>query len=74
MAGLGAERAAGDDGGFAVADRVLVKRRLGEVPVNRAEILETEFVGAESGVAQTGFFHGKLLLTPPAEMEPESLP
>ena len=68
MAGLGAKRAAGDDGGFAVADRVLVKRRFGQIPVNRSEILETEFVGAESGVAQPGFFHGKFLLTPPAEM------
>ena len=35
MAGLGAERAAGDDRRLAVADRVLVERRVGQVPVDR---------------------------------------
>ena len=58
VAGLGAERAAGDDGRLAVADRVLVERRVGQVPVDRSEVLEAELVGAIGGVAQTGFFHG----------------
>jgi len=53
MAGLGAERATGDDRSLAVANRVLVERGFGQVPVNRAEILEAELVGAIGGVAQT---------------------
>ena len=58
MAGLGAERAARDDRRFAVADRVLIERRLDEVPVNLLEILQAELVGAKSCVTQTGLFHG----------------
>jgi hypothetical protein len=71
MAGLGAERAASDDLGFAVADGVLVERSFGQVPVNRAKVLEAKRIGAASGVAQTGFLHGQFLLTPPAEVLPE---
>ena len=61
-AGLGAERAALDDVTFLVGDRVLVERRLGQVPVDRSEILEAEFVGAMSAVTQTCFLHGNFLL------------
>jgi hypothetical protein len=57
MTGLGAERAARDDGGFPVPDCVLVKRRLGQIPMDRAEVFEAEFVGAEGGITQTEFFH-----------------
>jgi hypothetical protein len=37
---------------------VLIERRFGQIPVHRAEVFETEFVGAEGGVTQTSFFHG----------------
>ena len=56
-AGLGAKRAAVNDGAFAVGDRVLVKRRLRQVPVNGREIFETEFVGAMGAVSQSCFVH-----------------
>ena len=66
MTGLGAERAAGDDSGLAVADRVLVERRRGEVPMDAGEIFEAELVSTVGAVAQTRLFHGKSLLTRPA--------
>ena len=64
--GLGAKRAACDNGSLAVADGMLVKRGFGQVPVNRGEIVEAELVGTECGVTQTGFFHGISSSDPPA--------
>ena len=64
-AGLGAERATLDDRTFLVGDRVFVKRRLGQVPVNRGEIFETKFVGAMGAITQTCFLHGNFLLNAP---------
>ena len=58
-AGLGAERAARDDGGFARADRVLVEMRGGEIPVDRGKILKAKSIGAVGAVAQTRFLHGR---------------
>ena len=57
-AGLGTEGAAFDDVAFLVGDRVFVKRRLGEIPVNGGKILEAEFVGAMGAITQTCFLHG----------------
>ena len=57
MAGLGAERAAGDDRRLAGGDGVLVERRLGQIPVDRGEIFEAEFVGAVGAVPHTRFLH-----------------
>ncbi len=60
MAGLGAERAAGDDGRLAVADRVLVERGCGEVPMDRFEVLQAEFVGAVGTVPYARLLHPSL--------------
>jgi len=59
VAGLGAERAAIDQLGFAGADSVLVKRRLGQIPMDFFEVFETEFVGAVGTVPHTRFLHQK---------------
>ncbi len=59
MAGLGAERAAFDQRGFASGDGMFVKRRFGVIPVDRGEIFEAEFVGAMSAVPHTRFLHAK---------------
>ena len=59
VTGLGAERAAFDQRGFASGDGVLVERGFGEVPVDRGEIFEAEFVGAMSAVPHTRFLHAK---------------
>ena len=59
VAGLGAERAAFDERGFAGGDGMLVKRRLGQVPVDRGELFEAEFVGAIGAVPHTRFLHAK---------------
>ncbi len=64
--GLGAQRAARDERRFAAGDGVLVERGLGEIPMNRGEILEAEFVGAIGTVSQTRFLHGKTSTTTPA--------
>ena len=72
MAGLGAERTAGDDRGLAVADRVLIERSVGQVPMDRTKILQTERVGAASGVAQTGFFYGNPSSRIPSDVTAET--
>src|SRR5262249_28844651 len=56
-AGLGGERAALHDLRLAIGDGMLVKRGLGQVPVDRLETREAELVGAMGAVAQTRFFH-----------------
>src|SRR5262249_44672054 len=56
-AGFGAERAALDDRALAVRNRVLVKRSLQQIPMDRREILEAEFVSAVGAVPQTRFLH-----------------
>ena len=65
-AGLGAERAARDDGAFLVLDGVLVKRRRGMIPVHRGQILEAELVSAAGAVPQTRFLHEKSSTPRPA--------
>ncbi len=45
MSGLGAKRAAGDDHRLAVANGVFVEGGFGQIPVNRGEIFEAEFIG-----------------------------
>ena len=45
-AGLRAERAAFDHGGLAGRDGMLIEGRRGQIPMNRGEVLEAEFVGA----------------------------
>src|SRR5262249_11010484 len=57
-AGLGAQRAALHHLRLAVPDGVLKKRRLGQIPMDRSQILEAEFIGAVGAVPQTGFLHG----------------
>ena len=61
MAGLGAERAAGHDCRLAVADRVLIELPLQEVPMNCAQLCETELVGSASSVPQPRLAHCVLL-------------
>ena len=56
-AGLGAERAAVDEGAFAVGDGVLDQSGVGQIPVDAGEIFEAEFVGAVGAVSQTRFLH-----------------
>ena len=56
-AGLSAERAAFHDRGFPGRDRVLVERGRGEIPVDRAEVLEAKSIGAVGAVPQTRFLH-----------------
>ena len=57
MPGLGAERTALHDVAFARRDGVLVERRRVQIPVDRGQILEAEFVSAECAVPQTSFLH-----------------
>ena len=57
MAGLGAERAAVDQRGFLVGQRVLIERRLGQIPMNGCEVFQAEFVGAIGTVPHTSFLH-----------------
>ena len=57
MAGFGAERAAGDDRGLAVRDGMLVERRLEQIPVDRGQSLEAEFVGAVGAIPHPSFLH-----------------
>src|SRR5262249_42713126 len=59
--GLGGERAALHDLRLAARDRVLVERRLAQIPMDRLETLEPEFVGAVGAVPHSRFLHG----TPP---------
>jgi hypothetical protein len=56
-AGLGTERAALDDGAFPVGDGVLVERRLQQVPMDRRQFREAEFVSAVSAVPRPCFLH-----------------
>src|SRR6185437_2856098 len=57
VAGLGAERAAFDDGRFLAGDGVFVQRGFGQIPADLGEPLETEFVGAIGAVPQPQFLH-----------------
>ena len=59
-AGFRAQRAALDDRGLARRDGMLVKRGRGQIPMHRAQIFETEFIGAEGAVPQTRFLHENL--------------
>ena len=65
-AGLGADRPALDDIGFSAGDRMFVELGRVEIPVDRGEIFETEFVGAVGAVPQTRFLHGRPPLKRPA--------
>jgi len=56
-AGLGAQRSCLHDRRFAIPDRVLIERRLREVPVNAGQLLKAELVSAMGAVAQTCFLH-----------------
>ena len=62
MAGFGAKRAAGDDGGLAVANGMFVERGFGQIPVHAGEVFEAEFVGAVSAVPHARFLHFSLRL------------
>jgi hypothetical protein len=55
--GLGAKRAAVNDGAFAVSDRVFIKRGLREVPMDARQTFETKFLGAVGAVSQSCFVH-----------------
>ena len=55
--GLGAQRAFRGDNGLAAAKREFIKRGRAVIPVNLAEIFETEFVGAEGTVVHARLFH-----------------
>ena len=57
MSGLGTERAAGDNGRLAITNGMLVERGFGQIPVNRGEIFEAEFIGAVRAVPRTRFLH-----------------
>ncbi len=57
MAGLRAERAAGNDCALTRTNSVLVERRLGQIPIYFGEIFKTEFVGAVGTVPHTRFLH-----------------
>src|SRR6266540_1218305 len=59
-AGLRADRAALDDGGFARRDRMFVELGSVEIPMDCSKLFETEFVGAVSTVPQTRLPHENL--------------
>ena len=65
-AGLGAERAALNERAFAGGDGMFVECGFSQVPMNRSQALEAEFVGAEFVVPQTRFLHRDLPHTWPA--------
>ncbi len=65
--GLRAERAAFHQRSLLRRNGMLVKRRGGQIPMDGAEVLESEFVGAVALVPQTGFLHGCSLHDGPAE-------
>ena len=65
--GLRAERAAFHERSLLRRNGMLVKRGGGQIPVDGAEVLESEFVGAVALVPQTGFLHGCSLHDGPAE-------
>jgi hypothetical protein len=69
VAGFRAERAALDDRGLAGGDGMLVERRDVQIPVDRSQVLEPEFVGALGAVPQSRFLHNDLRLDirPPPE-------
>src|SRR5580693_5129573 len=48
---------------FAVGERMFVKRRFGQIPMDGRKLRQSEFVGAMSAVAHTCFLHGR----PPRE-------
>jgi len=56
-AGIGAERAALGELRFAALERLLVKLRRLQVPVERLELAEAELLGAMSLVAMTDILH-----------------
>ena len=64
-AGLGAQRAPLHDVAFMIGERMLVKRGLGQVPVDRGKAGKSKFVGAMGAVAQPCLLHG----TPPVIIE-----
>ena len=70
MAGLRAERAARDQRRLARGNRVLVKRRLGEVPAYLGQILEAEFVGTIGAVPHTLLLHANSSHTRPLSAKP----
>src|SRR5262249_41009417 len=59
-AGLGGKGAALHHLRFAPGNGVLVERGLAEIPVDRLESLEAEFVGAMGAVPEPRFFHRDL--------------
>jgi hypothetical protein len=59
MSGLGAERTALDDVTFARRDSVLIEDRRVEIPVDRGQIFEAEFISAVCAVPQTSYLHEK---------------
>src|SRR5271156_2509323 len=59
VSGLGTQRAAGNDGRFAVADGIFVKRSFGQIPVHAGEVFEAEFIGAVRAVPHTRLLHLK---------------
>src|SRR4029078_6314411 len=61
VAGLGAERAAIDYFGFAVPDRVFVKRGRAQIPMQRRNAGKSEFVGAVSAVTRARLVHESVL-------------
>ncbi len=56
-AGLGAERAAVHDRALTVGHRMLVQRRLGEIPMDGREAFEAKFIGAMGAVSQSCLVH-----------------
>src|SRR5262245_62500005 len=67
--GLGADRAALDDGGLTARDRMFIEPRGVEIPMDCSELFETEFIGAVGTVPQTRLPHKNLHLSarPPPE-------
>src|ERR1700722_3006584 len=57
MSGFGTERAAGDNRRLAITNGMFVEWGFGQIPVNRGEIFEAEFVGAVGAVPRTRFLH-----------------
>ena len=56
-AGVGRKRAARRQHRLAAADRVLIERGLGQVPMNGSQALEAGLVGANGAVPHTRFLH-----------------
>src|SRR5262249_10558442 len=56
--GVSTERPPFHDGGFARCNRMLIKKRRREIPMDGSEPLEAEFVGTVAAVPKTSFLHG----------------